>query len=81
MQGVTKKAAQILPESWIKKLASGSIQSIPNQTDGSAKTAALYGLVGELSGSGTLDEMLLELMDVMNKPNKESLENIDKPTE
>ena len=81
MQGVTKKAAQILPESWIKKLASGSIQSIPNQTDGSAKTAALYGLVGELSGSGTLDEMLLELMDVMNKPNKESLENKDKSTE
>ena len=74
MQGVTKKAAQILPENWIKKLASGSIQNIPNQTEGSAKTAALYGLAGELSGSGALDDMLLELLDVMNKPSKESLD-------
>ena len=72
MNGVTKKAAQILPESWIKKVASGSIQNIPNQTEGNAKTAALYGLAGEISGSGALDDMLLELLDVMNKPNKES---------
>jgi glutamate/tyrosine decarboxylase-like PLP-dependent enzyme len=75
MQSVTKKAAQILPENWIKKIANGSIQNIPNQTEGKAKTAALYGLAGELSGSGALDDMLLELLDVMNKPSKESFEN------
>jgi glutamate/tyrosine decarboxylase-like PLP-dependent enzyme len=77
MNGVTKKAAQILPESWIKKVASGSIQNIPNQTEGNAKTAALYGLAGEISGSGALDDMLLELLDVMNKPNKESFGKTD----
>lgn len=67
IQAASQKAARILPESWIKKLASNSIQKIPTQTEGSSKTAALYGLVGELSGTGTLGEMLLELLDVMNK--------------
>jgi hypothetical protein len=37
----------------------------------SAKTAPLYGLMGQLSGTGTLDEMVIELLDAMNKPAQE----------
>lgn len=70
-QGVAKYAARFLPEKIIGKLAGGAIQDIPNQT-GSSKTAPLYGLAGELAGSGTLDEMLLDLLDVMNRPGKDS---------
>jgi sphinganine-1-phosphate aldolase len=67
-QGVVKQAAKLLPEAWIKKLSAGSIQSVSSDTGESAKTAPLYGLMGELSGTGTLDEMVLDLLDAMNKP-------------
>jgi glutamate/tyrosine decarboxylase-like PLP-dependent enzyme len=66
LQGAVKTAAQILPEKWIKKMASGSIQNASQSASG--KTAPLYGLAGELSGSNTLDEMLVDLLDAMNKP-------------
>lgn len=66
-QGIIKQAAKLLPESFIKKLTAGSINDIPNQKDNSGKTAPLYGLMGELSGTGTLEEMVLDLLDAMNK--------------
>lgn len=66
LQGAVKTAAQLLPQKWIKKMASGSIQNATQSASG--KTAPLYGLAGELSGSNTLDEMLVDLLDAMNKP-------------
>lgn len=66
-QGIIKQAAKLLPESFIKKLTAGSINDIPNQKDNTGKTAPLYGLMGELSGTGTLEEMVLDLLDAMNK--------------
>lgn len=65
LQGAVKTAAKILPEKWIKKMANGQIQNAGKSV---GKTAPLYGLAGELSGSDTLDEMLLDLLSAMNKP-------------
>jgi hypothetical protein len=61
-------AARVLPESWVRSATKRSIDSIPNQKGGSTKTAPLYGMVGELSGKGTVDDMLRELLDAMNRP-------------
>lgn len=69
-QSVVKQAAKLLPENWIKKLSKSSIEGVSNE-EGSNKTAPLYGLMGELSGSGTLEEMVLDLLDNLNKPSKE----------
>lgn len=66
-QGLVKQAVKLLPESIIKKITAGSINDIPNQKDSSGKTAPLYGLMGELSGTGTLEEMVLDLLDAMNR--------------
>ncbi len=70
LQGAVKTAAQLLPEKWIKKMASGSIQNATKSAGG--KTAPLYGLAGELSGSDTLDEMLVDLLSAMNKPDTDN---------
>jgi glutamate/tyrosine decarboxylase-like PLP-dependent enzyme len=69
-QTLVKQAAKILPDRWIKKLSEKSIQEVPQQ-EGTSKVAPLYGLMGELSGSGTLEEMVLDLMDGLNQPSKE----------
>ncbi|MCS6818330.1 MAG: aspartate aminotransferase family protein [Chitinophagales bacterium] len=69
-QQLLKTAVKVLPESWIKKMSSRSIENLPQNT-GTPKTAPLYGLAGELSGSGTLDEMIIDLMENMSKPAKE----------
>lgn len=61
-------AARVLPESWVRSATKRSIDSIPDQKSGSTKTAPLYGMVGELSGKGTVDDMLRELLDAMNRP-------------
>lgn len=63
-------AARLLPERWVRKATKKSIASIPDKPEGTGKTAPLYGMVGELSGKGTIDEMLKELLDAMNKPQK-----------
>jgi hypothetical protein len=68
---MVKQAAKLLPESWIKKMSEGSIKSVGDDNGESAKTAPLYGLMGQLSGTGTLDEMVIELLDAMNKPAQE----------
>jgi sphinganine-1-phosphate aldolase len=73
-QSITTQAAKILPENLLKKIANRSIKDMPNQTDNTGKTAPLYGLMGELSGTGTLEDMVLNLLDAMNKPGKESFE-------
>lgn len=73
-QNIITQAVKILPENWLKKITNSSIKDIPNQTDNTGKTAPLYGLMGELSGTGTLEEMVLNLLDAMNKPGKESFE-------
>jgi len=70
-QSMVKQAAKLLPESWIKKMSEGSIKSVGDDNGESAKTAPLYGLMGQLSGTGTLDEMVIELLDAMNKPAQE----------
>ncbi len=70
-QNLVKQAARLLPENWIRKISEKSIEDVPNQ-EGNGKTAPLYGLMGELSGSGTLEEMVLDLMDGLNKPSKEA---------
>jgi len=67
-QKLATLAARILPEQWVRKATQRSIASIPDQPEGTGKTAPLYGMVGELSGKGTIDEMLKELLDAMNKP-------------
>ena len=69
-QKIVQQGAKILPENWIKKLSKKSIEDVSKETN-NTKTAPLYGLIGELSGSGTLDEMVLDLLDNMNKPSQE----------
>lgn len=68
IQRLTYFAARFLPESWVRKVTSKNIAAIPERKEGTGKTAPLYGLVGELSGKGTIDDMLKELLNVMNKP-------------
>lgn len=68
MQRFSALAARILPENWIRKITSKSISAIPERNEGTGKTAPLYGLVGQLSGKGTVDAMLKELLDAMNRP-------------
>lgn len=67
-QSLVRQAAKVLPEAWIKKLSEGSIKNVSNDDGSAQKTAPLYGLMGELSGSGTLEEMVLDLLSEMNKP-------------
>jgi hypothetical protein len=67
-QSLVRQAAKLLPETWIKKLSEGSIKNVSNDDGSAQKTAPLYGLMGELSGSGTLEEMVLDLLSEMNKP-------------
>lgn len=69
-QRIAAMTARFLPESWVQKATSKSIAAIPNRTEGTGKTAPLYGLVGQLSGKGTIDSMLKELLDAMNRPPK-----------
>lgn len=70
-QKIVQQGAKILPENWIKKLSKKSIEDVSKTESSNTKTAPLYGLIGELSGSGTLDEMVLDLLDNMNKPSQE----------
>jgi glutamate/tyrosine decarboxylase-like PLP-dependent enzyme len=70
MQRFSALAARILPENWIRKITSKSIAAIPERNEVTGKTAPLYGLVGQLSGKGTVDSMLKELLDAMNRPSK-----------
>jgi glutamate/tyrosine decarboxylase-like PLP-dependent enzyme len=65
-QKVVSKAAGVLPESWLKAMFKSSIDKI-NDPKASTKTAPLYGLMGELSGSGTLEDMVLDLLDAMHR--------------
>jgi sphinganine-1-phosphate aldolase len=67
-QRIASAAARFLPESWVRKATQRSIASIPKKKEGTGKTAPLYGMVGELSGKGTIDAMLIELLDAMNRP-------------
>jgi sphinganine-1-phosphate aldolase len=67
-QKAASMAARFLPESWVKGATRRSIASIPDKKGGAGKTAPLYGMVGELSGKGTVDDMLRELLDAMNRP-------------
>ncbi len=70
-QKIVQQGAKILPENWIKKLSKKSIEDVSKTESSNTKTAPLYGLIGELSGSGTLDEIVLDLLDNMNKPSQE----------
>jgi len=70
-QKVVSKAAGILPESWLKAMFKNSIDKI-NDPKASTKTAPLYGLMGELSGSGTLEDMVLDLLDAMHRKEDKS---------
>lgn len=68
-QTLVKQGAKLLPESWLKKLSEKSIENVTSQ-ESESKSAPLYGLIGELSGSGTLEDMVLDLLDNLNKPSK-----------
>lgn len=72
-QHIASTAARFLPESWVRKATQRSIASIPKKKEGTGKTAPLYGMVGELSGKGTVDAMLVALLDAMNQPHEEGL--------
>jgi len=74
-QNIVKQGAKLLPENWIKKLSKKSIEDVSKPGGSDSKTAPLYGLIGELSGSGTLEEMVLDLLDNMNKPSQEDTDN------
>ena len=69
-QKIAYQAARFLPESWIRKATQRSVATISDKQEGTGKTAPLYGMVGQLSGKGTIDAMLKELLDAMNKPSK-----------
>lgn len=73
-QRMASAAARLLPESWLRKATQRSISSISKKKEGTGKTAPLYGMVGELSGKGTVDAMLIELLDAMNRPNTDGAE-------
>lgn len=76
MQRLASWAGKALPQTWIEKIASDSIASIGKKPGGTGKTAPLYGLAGQLSGKGTVDSMLKELLDVMNRPSNPEKEGV-----
>ena len=57
-----KGLKKILPEKSFQKL-----QKIAVQKSGgvSTRSAALYGMIGDLKGSGNLDEMIIDFLDKM----------------
>ncbi len=69
-----EKAVSILPEAWLKKIVNRSIEKMSQSENTNPKTAPLYGLMGQLSGTGTLEDMVLNLLDAMHQPDKESLQ-------
>jgi sphinganine-1-phosphate aldolase len=68
-QALLNQATKILPEKWIRSMFNSSLSKI-NDENAEVKTAPLYGLMGQLSGSGTMEEMVLDLLDAMHTTDK-----------
>jgi hypothetical protein len=68
-QSILNQATKILPEKWIRSMFNSSLSKI-NDENAEVKTAPLYGLMGQLSGSGTMEEMVLDLLDAMHTTDK-----------
>ncbi|GLR16441.1 pyridoxal phosphate-dependent decarboxylase family protein [Portibacter lacus] len=62
--GAAKGLKKILPEKTFGKLQKLAVQKSDTNTN---RSAALYGMIGDLKGSGTLDEMIIEFLDKMTK--------------
>jgi glutamate/tyrosine decarboxylase-like PLP-dependent enzyme len=59
-----KGLKKILPEKAFGKLQKLAVQKSDTDT---TRSAALYGMIGDLKGSGTLDEMIIEFLDKLTK--------------
>jgi glutamate/tyrosine decarboxylase-like PLP-dependent enzyme len=59
-----KGLKKILPEKTFGKLQKLAVQKSDTDT---TRSAALYGMIGDLKGSGTLDEMIVEFLDKLTK--------------
>ncbi len=61
-----KSLKKILPDNSFKKLQKKALENGKSST----RSAALYGMMGELKGSGSLDEMIVEFLDQMTRKDK-----------
>ena len=68
-QSLLNMATKVLPENWIRAMFNSSLNKI-NDEKAEVKTAPLYGLMGQLSGTGTMEDMVLDLLDAMHTPEK-----------
>ena len=64
---LAKGLKKVLPEQTFKRLQKVAISKSDTST---TRSAALYGMIGNLQGSGTLDEMIIEFLDQMTRTKK-----------
>ncbi|MCL4109511.1 UNVERIFIED_CONTAM: hypothetical protein GTU68_038906 [Idotea baltica] len=62
--GAAKSLKKILPVKTFGKLQKLAVQKSDTN---STRSAALYGMIGDLKGTGTLDEMIIDFLDKMTK--------------
>ncbi len=62
--GAVKSLSKILPNKTFSKIQKIAVQKGEVNT---TRSAALYGMIGDLRGSGTLDDMIIEFLDKMTK--------------
>jgi sphinganine-1-phosphate aldolase len=64
--GAVRGLRKILPPAYFEKLTKVAGQGGGDY--GSTRKAAMYGMMGELSGTGQLDDMVMDFIDQLNSP-------------
>jgi glutamate/tyrosine decarboxylase-like PLP-dependent enzyme len=65
LKGLARTAARVLPKNWVSKLTAFS-SSMVGVSSGSGRSAAMYGMMGELPNRGDVHELVLDFMDKLN---------------
>lgn len=63
MNRITKSLVKIVPDSLLSKLAKKETDKMDFNGKGNQRMAPMYGMMGTLSGKGTLDEICIDVMD------------------
>jgi glutamate/tyrosine decarboxylase-like PLP-dependent enzyme len=65
LKGLAKTAARVLPQNWVSKLTEFSASRMGVNSN-SGRSAAMYGMMGELPNRGDVHELVLDFMDKLN---------------
>lgn len=63
-----KRAVAILPGKLVKKIGSKAIKKIPDHTSEKENSAPMYGMMGKLTGTDALQDIILNFLDEVYRP-------------